>query len=68
MLIPTDAEAGQYATDLFRGYGLDPIIWDIRAGEEAGTVDVELHVPGEGYGFLVVTVWRLEDGAIYGEW
>lgn len=62
----TEAQAGKYATDLFRSYDTDPIIWDVVKSDEPDCIDVELHAGAE-YGFVTVTCW-LEAGQPYGEW
>ena len=62
----TETQAGTYATDLFRSYGAEPIILDVRQSDEPDCIDVELHA-GDEYGFVAVTCW-LEAGQPYGEW
>lgn len=63
----TETQAGGYALDLFRSYGVEPIIWNlIPSIENENCIDVEIH-GGDDYGFVTVTCW-LEDGKPYGEW
>ena len=62
----TESQAGRYALDLFRSYGTDPIIWNMRPSDEHEAIDVEIH-GGDEYGFVTVTCW-LENGQPYGEW
>lgn len=72
---PTDAEAGAYALNLFKGH--NPLIWALFTDVtvEAGTIQVEVYADGlscegdgTGPGFALVTVWYECDGTVYGEW